>query len=117
MKYQLQKNPFTVPTMDNKVINEHWGRATDGNKEISIAHMIAPPHWSEAPQTPQFDEYTIVLRGKKQVLIDQETIILEAGESIKVFKNTEVQYSNPFDEPCEYVAICRPAFSVETAGR
>jgi ethanolamine utilization protein EutQ len=116
-KFKIQKEPFIVPTTDGKVIKEHYGLATDGNKEISIAHMIAPPGWSEPFQTPEFEEYTLVLRGKKQFIIDGETIVLSAGESIKIEKNTRVQYSNPFAEPCEYVAICRPAFSMDLVHR
>jgi hypothetical protein len=49
-----------------------------------------------------------IIKGKKQFIIDEETIVLEAGQSKQ--KNTRVQYSNPFDEPCEYIAICKPAF-------
>ena len=110
-KYTLQKNPFSVPTTDGKVINEHFGNATTQTPELSIAHMVAPPGWSEPFQTPEFEEYTLVLKGKKQFIIDDETIVLQAGESIKIEKNVRVQYSNPFDESCEYVAICLPAFS------
>lgn len=117
MKYKIQRSPFVVPVPNGKFIAEHWGLATDGNSEISIAHMIAPPHWSEEPQTPGFDEFTIIIRGKKQILIDGEKHILKAGESIKIIKGTRVQYSNPHDEECEYVAICTPAFSVDSAGR
>jgi len=117
MAYKIQENPFVVPTDDGKYIGEHWGLATDGNDDLSIAHMIAPPQWSEIPQTPDFDEYTIVVKGKKQILVEGKTIILTAGNSIKISKGTTVQYSNPFDEPCEYIAICRPAFSIERAGR
>ena len=58
----------------------------------------------------QFEEYTYVIKGKKQFIIEDEIVILEAGQSIKIEKNTRVQYSNPFDEPCEYIAICKPAF-------
>ena len=65
MPYQLQKAPFVVPTTDGKLIEEHEGLASTGNKKISIAHMVAPPHWSEPAQTPEFDEYTLVSRGKK----------------------------------------------------
>ena len=115
--YTLQTSPFIVPTDDGKHIAEHFGLATDGNQHISIAHMKAPPGWSEPFQTPDFDEYTLVVRGKKQFIIDDETIVLKAGESIKVHKNTRVQYSNPFDETCEYVAICIPAFSMESVNR
>ena len=115
--YHIQNTPFVVPTTDGKVIEEHWGRATDGNQEISIAHMIAPSGWSEPFQTPEFDEYTYIIKGKKQFIIDGETIILEAGQSIKINKNTRIQYSNPFDEACEYIAICTPAFSPDTVHR
>ncbi|WP_340203113.1 cupin domain-containing protein [Ascidiimonas sp. W6] len=116
-KYKIQKAPFIVPTNDGKIIREHNGLATDGNKEISIAHMIAPPGWSEPFQTPEFEEYTLIIRGKKQFIIEGETIILNAGESIKIQKNTRVQYANPFSEECEYIAICRPAFSLDLVHR
>ena len=116
-KYHIQNSPFVVPTTDGKVIEEHFGQATDGNKNISIAHMIAPAGWSEPYQTPEFDEYTYIIRGKKQFIIDNEVIILEAGQSIKIEKNTRVQYSNPFVEACEYIAICTPAFSMDLVNR
>lgn len=109
-KYSIQKSPFVVPTTDGKLIEEHHGLAATGNPDISIAHMVAPPHWSEPYQTPQFEEYTYIIRGKKQFIIEDEIVILEAGQSIKIEKNTRVQYSNPFDQECEYIAICIPAF-------
>ncbi len=115
--YTIQKTPFTVPTTDGKLIEEHFGKATDGTAEISIAHMIAPPGWSEPFQTPEFDEYTYIIRGKKQFIIDGEKVILESGESIKIKKNTRIQYSNPFNQECEYLAICLPAFTPETVHR
>lgn len=115
-KYKIQKNPFVVPTTDGKLIQEHWGNST-GNSEISIAHMIAPPHWSEPHQTPDFDEFTIVIRGKKQFEIDGETIVLEAGQSILIQKGARIRYSNPFEEECEYLAICLPAFSMDLVNR
>ncbi len=109
-KYTIQNNPFIVPTNDVKIIKEHHGISTTGNKDISIAHMIAPAGWSEPFQTPEFEEYTFIISGKKQFIIDDEVIILEAGQSIKIEANTRIQYSNPFDEVCEYIAICKPAF-------
>ena len=117
MAYQLQKNPFIVPTNDGKLIEEHVGLASTGEKSLSIAHMIAPPGWSEPHQTPQFDEYTLVSRGKKLVEADQEQVILEAGQSILIKSGTRVRYSNPFDEECEYWSICLPAFSIEAVQR
>ena len=116
-KYTIQKNPFIVPTDDGKIIKEHFGLATDGNANISIAHMKAPAGWSEPFQTPEFDEYTFIIRGKKQFIIEGETVVLEAGQSIKIEKNTRVQYSNPFTEMCEYIAICTPAFSIDLVNR
>ena len=116
-KYSIQKSPFVVPTTDGKLIEEHFGLATNENSQLSIAHMVAPPGWSEPFQTPTFDEYTYIIKGKKQFIIDDETIILEAGQSIKIEKNTRVQYSNPFVEPCEYLAICLPAFSIDAVNR
>ncbi len=115
--YTIQKSPFVVPTNDGKLIEEHFGNATDGNSKISIDHMIAPPGWSEPFQTPEFEEYTYIIKGKKQFIINNETVILEAGQSIKIEKNTRVQYSNPFLEPCEYIAICSPAFSMDLVHR
>ena len=115
--YHIQNSPFVVPTDDGKYIGEHWGKATDGNSKLSIAHMIAPPGWKEPFQTPEFDEYTFIIKGKKQFIIEGETVILEAGQSIKINKNTRIQYSNPFDQPCEYLAICKPAFSPDTVNR
>lgn len=116
-KYKVQTNPFVVPTDDGKIIKEHFGRASDGNTELSIAHMVAPPGWSEPFQTPEFDEYTFIFKGKKQFIIDGDTVVLEAGQSIKIEKGTRIQYSNPFTEPCEYLAICKPAFSIDTVNR
>jgi mannose-6-phosphate isomerase-like protein (cupin superfamily) len=116
-KYIIQKSPFVVPTTDGKLIEEHFGQVTDGNTKVSIAHMIAPPGWSEPFQTPEFEEYTYIIKGKKQFVIDGDTIVLEAGQSIKINKNTRVQYSNPFDLPCEYLAVCLPAFSIDAVHR
>ena len=79
--------------------------------------MIAPPGWGEPFQTPGFDEYTFIIKGRKQFEINGETLVLSAGQSIRINKNTRIRYSNPFDEPCEYLAICMPAFSLETVNR
>ena len=116
-KYTIQKSPFIVPTTDGKLIEEHFGNVTDGNSKISIAHMIAPPGWKEPFQTPEFDEYTLIIKGKKQFIIDGETVVLQSGQSIKIEKNSRVQYSNPFKEQCEYIAIFLPAFSMDLVNR
>ncbi|APG64366.1 cupin [Tenacibaculum todarodis] len=116
-KYTIQKTPFVVPTTDGKIIKEHFGNATDKNSKVSIAHMIAPAGWSEPFQTPKFDEYTYIISGKKQFIIDGETVVLEAGQSIKIEKHTRVQYSNPFTDECVYLAVCLPAFSIDLVNR
>ncbi|NPV11018.1 MAG: cupin domain-containing protein [Ignavibacteria bacterium] len=116
-KYIVQRSPLRIPTNDGKTILEHFGVPSTGTDEFSFAHMIAPPKWSEPFQSPEFDEITFVIRGKKQIEIDDEKIILNENESILVRKGTRVRYSNPFDEPVEYVSVCIPAFSIEKVHR
>lgn len=115
-KYKIQDNPFIVPTTDGKTIEEHWGNSV-GTPNISIARMIAPSQWSEPHQTPEFDEFTFIISGKKQFEIDDEIVVLEKGQSILVEKGARVRYSNPFAEDCEYLAICLPAFSMDLVNR
>lgn len=116
-KYQIQDSPFVVPTTDGKLIEEHFGNATIDGGGISVAHMVAPPGWSEPFQTPEFDEITFIIKGKKQFNIDGDLVVLETGQSIRIKRNVRIQYSNPFEEPCEYIAICSPAFSIDKVHR
>jgi len=116
-KYTIQTSPFIVPTHDGKRIAEHFGMATNGDTQLSLAHMVAPPGWSEPFQTPDFDEYTYILKGKKEFTIDDEVVVLSAGQSIKICKHTRIRYANPFDVPCEYIAICLPAFDIQKVHR
>ena len=116
-KYIVQRAPFVVPTKDNKIIKEHFGLLSSHDTDISIAFMTAPSGWKEPFQTPKFDEYTYIINGRKQIDIDGDIVVLNPGESIKISKNTRVKYSNPFNEPCEYLAICKPAFSIDTVKR
>lgn len=111
------KNPTTIPVPGGKLIEEFIGRINSGDNNVSVAHMIAPANWSEEPQTPEFDEITIMIRGRMQVQTPGKTIVLSAGEVFFVQKGIKICYSNPFDEENEYWAICFPAFSVELAGR
>ena len=117
MSYQHQTQPFIIPTTDGKVIEEHFGLASLSSNNLSIAHMVAPPGWSEPYQTPTFDEYTLVSRGKKQIEVDGETIIVYAGQSNLIHKGTRVRYANPFEEECEYWSVCLPAFSMDEVNR
>jgi mannose-6-phosphate isomerase-like protein (cupin superfamily) len=116
-KYFLQDRPFRVPTTDGKFIEEHFGLATTHTQAYSIAHMIAPPNWSEPFQKPEFDEVTLVIKGRKRVEVDEETVDLEGGQSILIKAGAHVRYSNPFEEECEYVSFCVPAFDIATVHR
>ena len=115
--YFLQTKPFVVPTTDNKLIEEHFGNATINAGDVSFAHMIAPPKWSEPFQTPDFDEVTYIFSGKKKIEVDGDEVILEKNQSIFIKRGVRVRYSNPFDDPCEYVSVCMPAFTIEKANR
>ena len=117
MSYIRQSNPFIVPTTDGKLIEEHFGLATSGDRHVSIAHMVAPPGWSEPYQQPDFDEYTLVSRGKKLFEVDGEKVEVSAGQSILIKKGSRVRYSNPYSEECEYWSVCIPAFSMESVNR
>jgi mannose-6-phosphate isomerase-like protein (cupin superfamily) len=116
-RYFRQQNPFCVPTTDGKLIEEHLGWASTQTGQYSVAHMVAPPRWSEPYQNPEFDEITIIVRGRKQFEVDGDTIELGAGESLLIKAGARVRYSNPFDAECEYWSICVPAFSMDTVNR
>lgn len=115
--YFKQTAPFQVPTDDGKLIEEHFGRASTAENAYSVAHMVVPPGWSEPHQTPQFDEITIMVRGRKRIEIDGETVDLHPLESLLIRRGARVRYSNPFAEPAEYWSVCIPAFSIETVNR
>ncbi len=117
MGYVKQDKPFIVPTTDGKLIEEHVGLAASKDTGISIAHMVAPAGWSEPFQNPDFDEYTLVNRGKKLFEVDGEKVEVSAGESILIKKGSRVRYSNPFKEACEYWSVCLPAFSLDAVHR
>lgn len=115
--YIIQDKPFVVPTTDGKLIEEHYGKASTGDTSFSVAHMVAPPGWSEPHQRPEFDEITLVLRGKKCIEIDGEEVVLAAGQSILIRKGARIRYSNPFEEETAYWSICIPAFSIDAVHR
>ena len=113
----LQQAPFIVPTTDGKLIEEHVGRIATDETNLSVAHMVAPPGWSEPHQNPEFDEYTMLVRGRKQIEIDGEIVTLKVGESLLVRKGAGVRYSNPFEEEAEYWSVCIPAYSLDLVNR
>ena len=90
--YTIQQAPFIVPTTDGKRIAEHFGLATDGNSHISIAHMVAPPGWEEPFQTPEFDEYTFVIRGQKQFIIGDEIVVLNVTQIEELLNAVHAAY-------------------------
>lgn len=116
-KYFKQTKPFRIPTTDGKLIEEHFGLASSRTSGFSIAHMVAPPGWSEPHQNPQFDEITIMIRGRKRVEIDGETVEIQAGETLLIEKGARIRYSNPYNEEAEYWSVCMPAFSMALVGR
>jgi mannose-6-phosphate isomerase-like protein (cupin superfamily) len=117
MTHKKQTSPSAIPVPGGKLIEEHFGKVATGEETVSIAHMVAPSGWSEPPQRPEFDEYTLMVRGKKQVEIEGEPLELKAGESLLVSKGTLVRYSNPFGEEAEYWSVCIPAFSPDRVNR
>ncbi|MFW5694568.1 MAG: cupin domain-containing protein [Alkalispirochaeta sp.] len=112
-----QTDPIIVPTDDGKKIEEHFGRVATDSKAASIARMVAPPGWAEPAQTPEFDEYTLMVRGKKKIELPDGPITLSAGESLLVPAHTRVRYSNPFEVDAEYWSVCLPAFSPDLVHR
>jgi mannose-6-phosphate isomerase-like protein (cupin superfamily) len=111
--------PSIVQAAGNKpkVIREYVGRVNSRTAELSVAHMSSPPGWVEPGQTPEFDEYTVVLRGLLRVTSREGTIDVRAGEAVITSAGEWVQYSTPGEEGADYVAICLPAFSPDTVHR
>ena len=93
-----------------KSIEEFVGRVNSGTNQLSIARMKSPSGWSEPGQTPEFDEYTVVLRGALHVTLANEAFDVAAGEAVIVPAGQWVQYSTPSPEGAEYIAVCLPAF-------
>ncbi|MEO6712511.1 MAG: hypothetical protein ABIM89_03665 [Mycobacteriales bacterium] len=113
----LIPEPTTIPVPGGKVISEYVGRVNSATGALSVAHMVSPAGWSEPAQTPDFDEYTLVLRGSMQVEYDGGLLDVGAGQAVVTHAGERVRYSTPAGDGCEYVAICLPAFSPESVHR
>ncbi len=115
----LIQEPTTIQAAGQppKTIEEFFGRVNSRTTAVSIARMKSPPGWSESGQTPEFDEYTVVLRGTLRVVLKDGQFEVAAGQAILVPAGQWVQYSSPSPEGAEYVAVCIPAFSPETVHR
>ncbi|MCA9399672.1 MAG: cupin domain-containing protein [Candidatus Omnitrophica bacterium] len=113
------QNPATITAAGNKpkIIQEYIGRVNSKNTNLSIAHMQSPGGWVEPGQTPDFDEYTIVLKGMLRVTTKEAHYDVHAGQAIITERGKWVQYSTPEDNGAEYIAVCLPAFSPETVHR
>ena len=92
-----------------KLIDEYVGRVNTNTEAVSVAHMSSPQGWREPGQTPEFDEFTIVLKGILHVKHRGGTLEVKAGQAVVARKGEWVQYSTP--EDAEYIAVCVPAFS------
>lgn len=106
-----------APGNKPKLIDEHIGRVNTGTTQVSVAHMRSPGGWVEPGQTPEFDEYTVVIRGTLRVEHADGSIDVKAGESVVTHAGEWIRYSSPSDEGAEYIAVCLPAFSPETVFR
>jgi len=115
----LIESPARVEAAGNlpKVIEEFVGRVNSATAAVSIAKMTSPSGWEEPGQTPEFDEYTVVLRGALHVETKSGTIVVNAGQAVITHAGEWVRYSTPDDAGAEYVAICLPAFSMQTVHR
>ena len=111
--------PTVIEAAGNKPkrIEEFVGRVNSKTAAVGVARMQSPSGWVEPGQTPEFDEYTVVLRGSLRVTSKQGTIDVQAGQAVITHKGEWVQYSTPGPEGAEYVAVCLPAFSPDTVRR
>jgi ethanolamine utilization protein EutQ (cupin superfamily) len=113
------QNPKEIPAAGTKpkIIEEFIGRLNSNTDEVSIARMKSPSGWTEPSQTPEFNEYTIVLRGSLHILAENKEVIVSANEVFIAKKGIEIQYSTPGPEGAEYIAVCVPAFSMDKVHR
>jgi mannose-6-phosphate isomerase-like protein (cupin superfamily) len=116
---KLIDSPAVVGAAGNKpkIIEEYVGRVRSGTAAVSIARMRSPPGWEEPGQTPEFDEYTVVLRGVLHVTTREGGLDVRAGQAVLVARGEWVRYASPGPDGAEYVAVCLPAFSPETVHR
>lgn len=118
MAFKIYK-PSVIKAEGNKpkIIHEYFGRVNSGNKDVSIAKMKSPQGWVEPGQRPDFDEYTVVLKGMLMVETENGTLEINAGEAILTRRGEWIRYSTPAEEGAEYIAVCLPAFSPDTVHR
>jgi ethanolamine utilization protein EutQ len=100
-----------------KLIDEYIGRVNSDTQAVSVAHMRSPQGWTEPGQTPDFDEYTLVLKGHLHIEYQGGTLDVREGQAVMAHKGQWIRYSTPSDGGAEYVAVCLPAFTLDAAHR
>jgi mannose-6-phosphate isomerase-like protein (cupin superfamily) len=100
-----------------KRIEEYVGRVNSGTTAVSVARMVSPAGWQEPGQRPEFDEYTLVLKGRLRVESQDGMLDIRAGEAVIAHAGQWIRYSTPTPEGAEYIAVCLPAFSPEIVHR
>jgi mannose-6-phosphate isomerase-like protein (cupin superfamily) len=100
-----------------KLIEEYIGRVTSSTHGVSVAHMHSPGGWSEPGQTPEFDEFTVVLQGRLRVEHAGGWLDVNAGQAVIAHRGEWVRYSTPQAEGAEYIAVCVPAFAPDIVHR
>jgi len=115
----LIPQPTRIQAAGNKpkIIDEYVGRVNSKTSAASVAHMRSPQGWLEPGQTPQFDEFTIVLKGALRVEHEDGVLDVKAGQAVIAHAGEWVRYSTPEEGGAEYIAVCLPAFSMETVHR
>ncbi len=116
---QLISRPTRVEAAGNKpkIIDEYIGRVNNRTEDLSVARMRSPGGWEEPGQTPEFDEFTIVLAGTLRVEHADGALDVQAGQAVIARKGEWIRYSTPSEEGAEYIAICVPAFSPDSVHR
>lgn len=116
---KLIEKPTVVPAAGSppKIIEEFVGRVNSGTAAVSVARMRSPAGWREPGQTPEFDEFTLVLHGTLQVESRVGTLQVQAGQAVIVPRGDWVRYSTPGAQGAEYVAVCLPAFAPQLVHR
>jgi mannose-6-phosphate isomerase-like protein (cupin superfamily) len=115
----LISQPTRIQAAGNKpkLIDEYIGRVNSQTSAASVAHMRSPQGWVEPGQTPEFDEFTIVFKGMLRVDHKDGALEVRAGQAVIAHANEWVRYSTPEDGGAEYIAVCLPAFSMESVHR
>jgi ethanolamine utilization protein EutQ len=112
-----QPTRITAAGNKPKLIDEYIGRVSTKTSAASVAHMRSPAGWIEPGQTPEFDEFTIVLKGTLHVQHKNGVLEVSAGQAVIAHAGEWVRYSTPNDGGAEYIAVCLPAFSMEIVHR